>query len=124
MGVELNLLPFFYEDSHGGASLDVLRLTRRSNLFSEIEDKIEMKEVPDTFDTHLSSEEIDGLDETPHHFGNTQNDDYGHPLKWCFVKDLMELSDHPGVQDNPRNKAIWAYLNELPDKKKVALHWS
>lgn len=127
MGVDLKFLPFAYEGMSSSFSDTVLSLTRRRELFDEIRE-IDTKEVPDTFDTYVSREEmyIDvdvDVSELPPHFGNTQTDPYDDPVEWCFVKDLTELSDLEGVQDNPKNRAIWAYLEELPDKKKVALYW-
>jgi hypothetical protein len=76
-------------------------------------------EVPRDFNTHLCRNgEYDGS-----HYGNTQETAYGDPLRYCYVESLTKLGDHDGVTDNPHNEAIWAFLEHLPARTKVALYW-
>lgn len=118
MGVDLTLLPFDGDFGDRAFSHTALPCTRRSNLFNAISE-VSTMEVPDDFSTYFCRD--DEYEEA--HYGNTQETPYGQPLRWCYVKDLTELSDHDGVTDNPRNEAIWAFLEQLSDKTKVSLYW-
>ena len=127
MGVDLKLLPIFSRmRSAIWFSHSVIELSRQSELFEkilEVEKKVGIL-VPPHFDSYLSRE-IDletGFDET--HYGITTWTPYGDPVKYVTVKDLLKFRYCNEVFDNFLNRAVWAYLNELPKDTKIALFWS
>lgn len=121
MGVDLALLPFDGELSDDVAfSHTVLDCFRRRELWEHIE-ALPDEPVPARFDTYLSHD--DAWDEGTH-YGNTQRTPYDTPVRCVRVADLLPLRHHQGVQDNPKNRAVWAYLAELPPDTRVALYWS
>ena len=50
-------------------------------------------------------------------------DEYDAPLCHVSCGDLLTLRFHEGVQDNPENRAAWAYLAELPPNARIVLYW-
>jgi len=75
------------------------------------------KLVPDDFTSYISKN--DKYDEP--HYGKTLEDFYGEPLRYLDVKDLLQFSNHEYVLDNYKNRAVWAYLKELPEDTKIVL---
>ncbi len=114
MGLHLTLLPFWGKDF----SDTLLRCVDRRELFEEIK-KLTAERVPTYFESHLSSEK----DIETTHYGNTQSDQYGDILTCLTVAELLKLAAHEAVLDNSVNRAIWAYIKELPSDTKVALYW-
>ena len=51
------------------------------------------------------------------------SDGYDTPLCHVSCADLLSLREHEGVQDNPENRAAWAYLAELPGDARIILYW-
>lgn len=59
-----------------------------------------------------------------------QSDHY-YPVCWddetgswtCRYGDLVTLRDSEEVQDNAKNRAIWAYLAETPPDWPIVLYW-
>jgi hypothetical protein len=123
MGLDLQLLP---NDSDSPDrvpySHTVLNCTRREDLFDAIS-KIEEEhgeEVPEYFPTYVCRNDEE-YEET--HYGNTQETPYGDKLLLVKVKHIKRLASHQGVIDNWKNRAIWAYLEQMPDTLDVALMW-
>jgi len=118
MGVDLDLLPVEGGDSHWGFSNTVLRCTR-SELFREIHTVQERKgiTVPESFSSYASR---DDKYEEPH-YGETQEDCYGDQIESLDVRELLKFKEQ--AQACPQNRAVWAYLAELPPRTKVALFW-
>jgi hypothetical protein len=120
MGLDLQLLPFDFDGTFA-YSHTVLSCMRRDDLFEEIA-KLKVGDgqvVPPKFMTYVSREA--GRDS---HYGVTQTTPYGKMLCYVTVKDLLTFSKHVDVTDNHKNKAIWAYLRQLPKSTKVALYWN
>lgn len=114
MGLDLTLLPFDSERfSH-----TVLTCERSIDLFEEI-GKLQAVRVPTEFNTFVAQD-----DEHGDHYGNTQDTPYGEPLTFVLVEQLLPFSKYEEVTDNFKNRAIWAYLKQLPRDTKVALYWS
>lgn len=132
MGLDLTLLPIEPIDlkSPPMFSQTVLQLIRSDNLFFKISE-IEQKKgtpVPKGFNTFLCREDVKNeegeiiFDET--HYGETLTTNYGDPLYYIIIKDLLQLSNHVSVIGNYTNKAVWGYLeNSLPERR-IALMWS
>ncbi len=121
IGLDLQLLPIFsrMEDSIW-YSHSVLELQRKIELFEkilEVEKKVGSF-IPPNFDSYVSREK--GKDS---HYGETTYTPYGDPVKYITVKDLLQFEYHEEVVDHFVNRAIWAYLRELPEKTKIALFW-
>jgi hypothetical protein len=118
MSVDLTLLPF---DGDSGESLSfshtVLNVEGSYDLWDEIE-KLPALQVPDGFNTHMAFGE-DG----EHCYGKTTETPYGKPLLYTTVNQLLKLRDQAYSVGGTKNRAIWAYLSELPSKTKVALYW-
>lgn len=117
--MDLLLLPFSdAEAAYRGypyCAVDMLKCYPVFSLFDEILD-IE-KRYGYAVDSRFSVRGVDRrymvVDRTPF---NT------HPM-WVKAWFLKRLSDHDRVRGSYRNKAVWAYLNELADKHGVVLYW-
>lgn len=118
MGLDLRLLPFDADVDVVTFSHTILSCERRRELFEELL-KLPSVEVPERFYSFTSREASCGES----HYGVTRDTPYGEPLDYVRVKDLLAYSDHEGVTDNGKNRAIWAYLKCLPPENKVALYW-
>ncbi len=118
MGIDLNLLPFSGPYERSSFSKTVLSCARFQELFDEVK-KLKAREVPETFDSYMGN----SLTCEEHHFGDTQVDPNGDQVMCVQVKQLLQFSQHELVRDIPINRAIWAYLAELPPNTWVALYW-
>jgi len=119
MGVDLMLLPMTVDyDGMTAVAYTTLELERRHELWPLVR-TLSMEPVPAFFETLLSPE---GPEES-WAAGNTQTDSYGSPLRCVLAEDLYSLADHPAVQGNHTNRAVWAYLAQLPAGMRVALYW-
>lgn len=118
MGRDLTLLPIDH-DGHPVLLLShvVLSVCRRDELFQAIR-QIESAPLESGLHTYVAVFPNGELG-----YGLKSEDDYGTPLRWVNSGDLAKLDSHPGVIDNWRNRAIWAYLRELP-QVRVVLDWS
>jgi len=124
MGIELDLLPV--EGGCGcrdcgvwGYSQTVLRCAPSSELFDEIR-KVQKRKgtaVPESFFTYVSRD--DKYEDS--HYGETQEDCYGDQIESLDVRELLKFKEQ--AQACPQNRAVWAYLAELPPRTKVALFW-
>lgn len=122
MGLDLSLLPIFIMDENDICfSHSVIELNRRSTLFEVLLKMGEEKGVyvPKNFSSYLCK---DVYYEEPH-YGKTIEDDYGNPLKYVEVKDLLEFKDYIGIIDDNLNRAVWSYLKELSKNIKIVLFW-
>lgn len=118
MGLDLRLLPFDCDQGDFCFSHTMLSCERRRDLFDAIQDTLKETPVPDTFISFQGRDE-DG----DTRYGKTSTTPYGDPLGWVTASDLLGFRRHVGVLDNYQNRAIWAYLEKLPLKTKVALYW-
>lgn len=121
MGLDLALLPFDFEHEILSYSHSVLSCERRSALFRAIATHClsDQKQVPSNFASYLGRGENE-----EHAYGKTLETPYGDPLFHVSVENLLRVSSHKDVLDNSKNRAIWAYLKELPPETRVALYWS
>lgn len=121
MGLDLSLLPFSHSFQHADSlafSHSILECERRRDLFRVIME-LPGVPVPDGFSSFYS---IDDKYEEPH-YGDTTTTPYGDRLLSVEVEALLALKGHEDVRDNYRNRAVWAYLAELPPDRQVALYW-
>lgn len=110
MGVDLTLLPLDYERNGGGSAFSRLMLQRRCELWDDI--------------AKLPSADIDSVTGYMRdNFQEQKKDCYGGGLKWVYAKDFSSLKEHLAVQDNDRNRGIWAYLAALNSETKIVLYW-
>ncbi len=107
MGVDLTL--FLFYTNCACFSLTALDCCRRDKLFDKIVDIEEKvgRNVPKDF--HTWGEK--NIDENP----------YGSNTNYVTVKDLSIV--HEDISDNCINRAIWAFLSQLPEDMKIALYW-
>jgi len=121
MGVDLMLLPMTVDhDGKTAVTYTTLEIERRHELWPLVR-SLPSAPVPNSFETLLSTEGPGDWDLWV--VGNTQTDSYGTPLRCVLAEHLYSLVDHPAVQDNHVNRAVWAYLAQLPVDMRVALYW-
>jgi hypothetical protein len=117
MGLDLKLLPIENEHTGDCYSHTILSCSRSLDLFDEI---MQLPSIPlsEPIECYLARSEYGGRC-----YNDVIDSDYGEPLKWIRVEELWHLRIHKDVLDNFQNKAIWAYLNELPAGIKIVLFW-
>lgn len=114
MGLHLKLIPFERERGDYADSYTVLNCDKDYDLFNQIQQLPEFP-VPPNFNSYYSVEEDDIIC-----YGVVKETPYGEELTYSFVKDLLRCKPS---SDRQTNKAIWAYLKQLPPNTKVALYW-
>lgn len=114
MGKDLRMLPF---DS-GTTSRTVLYVERRDDLFTMLA-ALPGRDVSDAFQSYVAEPKEEGS-----RLGPTTETPYGLPVKYVLASALKTLTSHPDVVDCWENRAAWAFIQELPDRWKVALFWS
>lgn len=121
MGVDLTMLPFGNRSEGNAFSHTLLDCNRSRELFDEIFaiEKEHGEYVPPEFVSYCSR---DGKYEEPH-YGSTLETPYGERLQYVEAQRLYALIQHPHVQDNYPNRAVWAYISCLPRETKIALYW-
>lgn len=120
MGLDLTLLPFDCDQGDFAFSHTLLSCERRGDLFEVVMEKAPGRAVvPPNFKSFTGR--CEKCEDT--HYGTTVETPYGEPLEWVEVEDLLKLGQHIAVKDDYKNRAIWAYLKELPARTKVALYW-
>lgn len=123
MGLDLDLLPFAHPRMSpiNTFSHDILDMARATHAFWDLVRAIEKKwgqRVPADFATYRSRQ-----NDKESHYGPTQETPYGELLLWVEARHLKPLRDHECVQDNWRNRGIWAFIMEMPDDLPIALYW-
>jgi hypothetical protein len=116
MSVQLRLLPFDYDRGDSAFSFTILELGANYDLHDRIR-KLRSMPVPEIF--HSFSGRQEGFDGTC--YGETQETPYGEPVEFVLAGDLCKIP----LEQSPSyiESAIWAYLQYLPPKTKVALYW-
>ena len=119
MGLDLTLLPFYSEDMEIPFSHDVIQLSRNYELFDIINavEKQFGRDVPENFTSYVSRD--DKYEDI--HYGITATTSYGDSLKYVKAKDLWKVMGFENL--SWRNKAVIAYLRELPENLNIALYW-
>lgn len=127
MGLDLAFLPFFGNDT---ASYSVIECGRCSELFDIITALEKQKGILLWEHAHGGVSRDDVPCENCHktkysdsHYGDVNDNPYGEKTKYVPVKDLLLLKDLEEISDNPRNVAVWAYLQHLPTNTKIGLWW-
>ena len=116
MSVDLTLLPVLTKDFW--VCHDQLRLNSRRALWPEIDKlpQIPIGKITCFFARNKETGETE--------YGELTEDPYGGYLKWTTVEALLTLKDHQRIQDNWQNRAIWAWLSEMPKDWQIVLYWS
>jgi hypothetical protein len=115
MGRDLTLVPVEATDPNLGHTQ--LCCFRRRELFEQI-DLLPKEPVLKNFYCFLAF-----IGEEQQGYGIVTHDPYGEPLRMVRVESLLALRTHPDVVGQPANRAIWAYLAELPADRQVVLYW-
>ncbi len=123
MGVDTLLIPFeSSNDINGrttGLSHTSLEVVRSRDMWREIL-ALESQPVPEIFLTLFG----DVYPDEPDYWNReTSVDSYGKPLRWVFAGALAALRDYRNIPEESGNRAVWAYLEQLPPDYKVALYW-
>jgi hypothetical protein len=122
MGLDLSLLPVEHEHivdkesgKRWGFSHSLLAMDRDYNLFDAWQ-TVETEAAPESFSTFVS---VDNDYPEPH-YGYTDKDPYGAPLRTAKAGVLTNV----GVPNSSqRNQAVLAYLAALPAGTPVVLYW-
>lgn len=115
MGVDLTLMPL--TSKHSWVSHDLIDVSRGYDLFRQIE-AMELNKVPETV-TCFRSRRGDG----DPCYGEVETNPYGDKLTWLAAGDLLSVAYHEDVLDNWRNRAVWAYLVQMPEDWPIVLYW-
>src|SRR5438876_287695 len=118
VAIDLTLLPFDHEAPGSAFSHTILGCNGGGTLYEQI-DKLDADPVPLSFRSYLSRD--DEWEEA--HYGETHETPYGAPLTCVSAKCLLRFRDQEEVAGNAKNRAVWAYLAELPPETRVALFW-
>lgn len=116
MGVDLTLMPMLSEHSLDAAH-DLIQLERRRELWDPIV-ALPQKPIPKPLACYVAR----GPTGDPA-YGDEFETPYGEPITYTTAADLLTLKDHEGVQDNWQNRAVWAYLAQMPATYPIALWW-
>jgi len=115
----LKILPVY--DVGADFSTDVITFDRDYLLFNKIakmSKKYGIEVKHDGIHTYLSTDE-----EYPEpHYGDTKEDPYGDKLKYLTAK-LLRVAIYDYRSESPKNKAVLAFIMELPDDLEVYLYW-
>jgi hypothetical protein len=117
MGVDLRLLPVFTDSNDFICSFSVLELERRRELWPLIND-LPQYELPAPLSCWTAR-----IENGEHGYGKLTETAYGDPPKWVTALALVGLRDAEPVRDNYVNRAVWAYLAELPPETRIVLDW-
>ena len=115
MGVDLTLLPLLAKDYW--VSHDVIQTERRRELWDPIM-QLPAKPIPYPLVCYLARSE-----EGEPCYGKRSDDPYGGALSYTTAGDLYSLREHEGVRDNEKNRAVWAWLGEMPRNWPIVLYW-
>jgi hypothetical protein len=121
VGVDLTLLVVTGTRDFGFAHT-LLQLKRRRDLWPAVE-ALESQPAPTKFSTYFARVP-DGSMEGESCYGYVTETPYGTPLRMVQASALVTLAGHVDVNDNPTNRATWAYLAALPGETWIALWWN
>jgi len=116
MGVELRLLPVIQKNVW--LSHEMWTVVGEYEFWKAI-DSIPQQPITEPIGCFLAQDKKTG--ETT--YGNVETDPYGSRLKYTTVSDLLTLKDHKVAQDNWRNRAVWAALQQMPPEWIIVLYW-
>lgn len=109
MGVDVRLLPLIGRDFW--AAHEILDLERCSHLWPQIR-ALPSEPIPQPFSFYQNEG-----------YGPRSEDGYGNPLRYVTAGALVTLADRPSVTDNWKNRAVWAYLAEMPPDWPIIIYW-
>ena len=116
MGVDLLLLPLIHESIW--VSLDLIRIERSYELWDDI-NALSQSPIPKALSCYVTRDKKMGGT----YYGDVEETPYGQRLQYATAGDLMTLSKHSAVQNNWRNRAVWAYLAAMPAGWPIVLFW-
>lgn len=116
MGVDLKLLPLLAEDFW--CAHEVLFVERRRELWDDVL-ALPQQPIPGKLSCYFAR---DSRGECC--YGDITTDPYGGALHYTTAGALATLAGHESVQDNWKNKAIWASLAEMPEDWPIVLYWN
>lgn len=116
MGVDLCLIPVDSDLGDWSMGHSLLEVERRSELWNVVE-ALAKHDLPTKFQC-FKARNADG----DPCYGTLTDDCYGNLVKCATAGDLAAIQ-HQSTTDHPRNRAIWAFLRELPPETKIALYW-
>lgn len=123
MGLNLKLLPSYEIKVGEEFSVDVLTMERDDKLFQLISDIENLKGIQVTeggINSYVGLDEDGPWEE--YCYSKTELTAYGGPMKSLLASELQEL--FTTYQTNIyRNKAVFAYIKELPKELPVYLYW-
>lgn len=115
MGIDVTFLPIEHESKDLCYSHTLLPLERRYDLQDEIR-RLEPRILGRKISSYVGRDK-----EGEVCYGDTDSDCYGDALTYLTSGELL-LVDSATVEY--KNKAIWAYLRELPADTKIVIYWN
>ncbi len=131
MGLELTIYALCWgkrlEDTINVWDYDRLSFFRDYDLFAQIksidgERRIDVEGVEATVLTYPLPPQVRIKSYQGSRAVATKNDGYGKPLGYTFASEMKKVVI--GEKTNSRNRAIMAYINELPDSVPIILDWN
>lgn len=119
MGLDLRILPVY--DIGADFSTDVISFDRDYILFDKI------ARMSKKYGIEIGNKGIhcflstDGKCDKPH-YGKTAEDPYGDKLRYLTAR-LLKIAMFDYRTESPKNKAVMAFIRELPDDLEVYLYW-
>ncbi len=124
MGLDLQLLPAFSQSENCDISHDILNLHRDDKLFKLIL-KVEKKKGVEIrrggINSYVGDDETGLYEETC--YGKTEISKYGERIKSLLASEL-DVIFSAYKTDSWKNKAIFAFVKELPKDLVIYLYWS
>lgn len=119
MGIDLMLLPYLVQKDHY-VSYSILSMSRQTAFFEVLDSyaMVKGREIEEQFYSYQPDEKT--AEDT---MGETSVDKYDTPLKTITPAEFLEAVTLFGDELYPLNKAILAYVQNLPDDWRIALYW-
>lgn len=117
MGLDLRLLPVEHDGGRWGFSHSILSCQNGGWIHDLVKD-MRTIDPPNDFMSFTGD-----LKNGERGYGQTKETPYGEPVECLRVSQLLTIKDSDVIQKNLQNRAVWAYLAELPPQMKIAMYW-
>jgi hypothetical protein len=116
MGVDLTLMPLLGKSVW--CAHEMLGLERRRELWDKVAE-LPQQQIPNAVCCYVARDKTSGQPR----YGDAEITPHGDKITYTTAADLLTLKDDESIQDNWKNKAIWAYLAQMPPDWPIVLWW-
>lgn len=81
--------------------------------------EVRQSEIPQPLYCHLAR----NADDSETIYGQITEDPYGEPLMWTTAGRLAALADQDEARTSWRNRAVFAWLAQMPEDHMIVLYW-